>query len=318
MKNMKKSIILFGAVAIALLMVSSATAVPRTNSEPMMEKIEQIEELERLMSEQNLGDLFNFEGMDEGTIQGTMEQLNNFMVEQGIDGLNFQEMYTNFSVEDFMDYITSDGFAELFNHDDIQNLLDSDDYNNYIINNETVASFINSEFLNSFLVCDFAQQILNNIKGEEGSSAVVSQTTEVINRQTTSTQQNLLIAGEENLILEGTFTINSEEITQINSEDATTLFNAMLVGSFAYILGGPEPQFSFQEFIFWFLLIVLELTLDLLFALATLIEFTLVAIAVIAVAMIVIPLAILLGIIIFPFYVLAVIIVGIASLFGWV
>lgn len=39
MKQMKKSIILFGAVAIALLMVSSVTAVPKVNSEPLNDYI---------------------------------------------------------------------------------------------------------------------------------------------------------------------------------------------------------------------------------------------------------------------------------------
>ena len=42
-EKMKKSIILLGAIAVALLMVSSATAVPTTSSETVMNKIEAFE-----------------------------------------------------------------------------------------------------------------------------------------------------------------------------------------------------------------------------------------------------------------------------------
>ena len=42
---MKKTLIVLGAVAIALLMVSSATAVQQTSSETVMKKVKQIEKI---------------------------------------------------------------------------------------------------------------------------------------------------------------------------------------------------------------------------------------------------------------------------------
>jgi len=41
---MKKSLIIFGAIAVVLLMVSTATAVPQVNSTPLMKVVSKIEQ----------------------------------------------------------------------------------------------------------------------------------------------------------------------------------------------------------------------------------------------------------------------------------
>ena len=63
MKNMKKSIIIFGAVAITFLMVSSVTAVPQVSSQPLVEQIEKTEQKEGIPIEDIIGlsDFTNFE-----------------------------------------------------------------------------------------------------------------------------------------------------------------------------------------------------------------------------------------------------------------
>jgi len=326
MKNMKKNIMLFVAVAIALLMVSSATAVPQTNSEPVMEKIEQLEELGRLMSEQNLGDIFNLDGIDEESIEGAINQLNNFLIEQGIGSFNVQEMNTDFLVEDFMDYILSDEFVDLFNHDDIQTALNSGDYNDYITNDETINSILNSEFFNSFLNCDFAQQILENIDNGGDSTVIISQTTQ--------TQQSPLNTGGGNLILEGTTIIGFEQTTQTNLEDAKTLYNALFVGLMANFLPDVVPLpfggileailFLIQQWNTWCVILLiafnglpvrtlLAVTMILLIdAIALVIGVVLVGSAAILIAALAIgmtPVLIALAILIFPFYILLIIII---------
>jgi len=326
-------------------MVSSATAVPQTNSEPVMEKIEQLEELEKLMLEQNLGDIFNLDGMDEESIEGAINQLNNFLIEQGIGSFNVQEMNTDFSVENYMAYISSDEFVDLFNHDDIQTALNSDNYNDYFTNNETVIYLRNSEFFNSFLNCDFAQQILDNINNGDDSNILVSQTTStqqnplnigeggtiVIVSQTTGTQQSPLNTEGENLVLEGTATIGSEQTTQTNPEDAKTLFNALFVGLMANILLDIKPLplgaiidailFLIWQWNTWCVLLLmvwngnpvmtlLIITMILLVdAIALVTGVVLVGSAAILIAVLAIVVGIPLAIIIFPFYILAILLV---------
>jgi len=43
---MKKYILFFGSIFISLLMISTVTAVPKVNSDPLMDKIQEFEEME--------------------------------------------------------------------------------------------------------------------------------------------------------------------------------------------------------------------------------------------------------------------------------
>jgi len=327
MKNIKKNIILFVAVTIALLMVSSATAVPQTNSEPVMEKIEQLEELEKLMLEQNLGDIFNLAEMDEESIEEAMNQLNNFLIGQGVGSFNVQEMNADFSAENYMAYISSDEFADLFNHDDIQTALNSGDYNDYITNDETINSILNSEFFNSFLNCDFAQQILDNINGGGDSTVINSQTT-------TQTQQAPLNTGRGNLILEGTTIIGFEQTIQTNPDDAEILYNALFVGLMAKFLQDIQPLpfggileailFLIQQWNTWCVILLIAfnglpvrtllavtmiLIIDAIALVAGVVLVGTAAILIVALAIGMTPVLIALAILIFPFYILAIILV---------
>ena len=80
MKNMKKSIIIFGAVAITFLMVSSVTAVPQVSSQPLVEQIEKTEQKEGIPIEDIIGlsDFTNFEADKENVLK-LMGKLGNFL-----------------------------------------------------------------------------------------------------------------------------------------------------------------------------------------------------------------------------------------------
>ena len=63
---MKKTLIALGSLVVVLLMVSNATAVPQTNSQPVMKSIDQMEEIKESMKVlpknifDNLIELLNF------------------------------------------------------------------------------------------------------------------------------------------------------------------------------------------------------------------------------------------------------------------
>ena len=46
---MKKYILFFGSIFISLLMISTVTAVPKVNSDPLIDKIQELEEMEKMI-----------------------------------------------------------------------------------------------------------------------------------------------------------------------------------------------------------------------------------------------------------------------------
>ena len=47
--EMKKYILFFGSIFISLLMISTVTAVPKVNSDPLIDKIQELEEMEKMI-----------------------------------------------------------------------------------------------------------------------------------------------------------------------------------------------------------------------------------------------------------------------------
>lgn len=84
MKNVKKIFTIFGAVALALLMVSSATAVPQVNSQPLVKQINKEEQ-----TENSLDTLMN----DIGLLSNSGFSVNDFDADLFKDILSFQEDY---------------------------------------------------------------------------------------------------------------------------------------------------------------------------------------------------------------------------------
>ena len=131
MGNMKKGIIVFGAVAIALLMVSSATAVQQVNSKPVIGYIKS--ETESLVEEAQ----------------------ENFYLD-----IN-QYFQDSFDLEGFFDYLVSDEFIDLLN--DNYNLIVSHEGFEMLYNMELIQSFLQSEEFINFMYTDEVQYIIDNL-----------------------------------------------------------------------------------------------------------------------------------------------------------
>jgi hypothetical protein len=275
METIKKTLVVFGAVVIAMLMVSTATAVPQVQSKPVMDKIEQTEKANNLPFNQDALNKLLSGNVNEADLNSIAEQLNNFLVEQGISEVNLQEqMNTNtFTLSDFIDYFTSMEFANLFMNSDIQNLLNSQNYNSFY-NNDSVQTYLNSDEFAAFMNTDIAQQFLANINGggssnpqsQETSSVVNQVNTVVVGQKASATSNNAAVeqtsinnvATGQNVVagVESTTTVGTTPSLQIGatSTDKFNLFAGLFLGIFAYILGGPEPGLFF--FIFEALLII--------------------------------------------------------------
>lgn len=142
----KKYVIGLGAVAIALLMVSTVTAVPQTQSKPVMDKIEQQETLtSQLMSiyntlnaggklsaeeQQNLNidattelqKLYDEEGFLNHLVSDEVIQLLNEYYIAFVSDSSFQSIFNSDAIQQF---IQTDGFIEFMNSDELQYVLDN-------------------------------------------------------------------------------------------------------------------------------------------------------------------------------------------------
>jgi hypothetical protein len=129
MKHTKKNIIFFGAVAIALLMVSSVTAVPQVNSEPLNKYLEK-DEIEAKM-ENILGTITDLDEFSIDEFVGYYSGLHDIVIdsqEGEFLSINSEVNYYTFSSEEIMiflkdffqsyelfDYCLSDEFDNLAN-----------------------------------------------------------------------------------------------------------------------------------------------------------------------------------------------------------
>lgn len=138
MKHMKKSIIVFGAITIAILMVSTATAVETVNSEPAMDYVEQLEQAQNL--------------------PGIYEELSSLDIDE-LTELN--ESIPPEYIEELWNYFRSVEFANLMHEDEIQSFLYSDKYLEFF-NGEDVQNFVNSDEYAVFLNSDTCQIFLDN------------------------------------------------------------------------------------------------------------------------------------------------------------
>ena len=136
---------IFGAVTIALLMFSSATAVPQVNSEPVMEKISAID-------------------MDELLSCYTSIEFAEYLHE-----------------DENQDFLYSDWYLDFYNSDNVQNFINTDNFqlfltsdicqiflNNYYNVNESIPSVYNN------------QEIIVNIQQLEKTTTIPQTTQNII------------------------------------------------------------------------------------------------------------------------------------------
>jgi len=167
MKNVKKSIILFGAVAIALLMVSTVTAVPQVNSEPVMDYVEQIEQLQELLDD--FGEDLDYINIDSFLLHLESTEVVNIIEEEVLALFMSTEFAELMHEDEIQNYLYSDNYLEFFNGEDVQNIVNSDEY----------ATFLDSElcqtFLDNYFSCDEtffspSGQISEPLNSEKGIS----------------------------------------------------------------------------------------------------------------------------------------------------
>lgn len=87
MKKMKKTILFFGTIAIVLLMISSATAVPNTNSNVVTKRLETNNSIEQILEKSVNGfiqDLIAFIQAIIALVQEVMRLINNIQIIAGI------------------------------------------------------------------------------------------------------------------------------------------------------------------------------------------------------------------------------------------
>jgi hypothetical protein len=212
MENVKKTLIVFWAVVIAILMVSVASAVPQVQSEPVMDKLEQIEKADNLKVDQ--------------------ETLNK-IISGDLNEADLQAIANNLDLNGFVNYFTSTKFANFFKSANVQNFLNSQEYNNFY-NSDAVVTIRNSEQFTNFLNSDIAQQFLVNINGGGGNSnpqsqgvtSTVSQINSVVGQKVAITSNN--VAVNQNVVCvgaQGVMAIRGQSV-QINTQ-ANNAFNVL-------------------------------------------------------------------------------------------
>lgn len=186
MKDIKKSIIVFGAVAIALLIVSSVTAVGQVYSEPVMKNIESEKQKEIIANQ--LETMWNQLLEEESLVA-------EFQENSAIDP--FQDFEDLFDMEGFVSYITSDDFIDLLNNN--YNDIVSNDGFQYLYNTVYVQEYLQSDEFIAFMNTDEVQYIIDNLNIGSGSpqGTYVTETSgSNLNSQVVSTGVRQQISGE--------------------------------------------------------------------------------------------------------------------------
>ena len=137
-RTTRKYGIVFGAAALAILLVSTSTVVAQVNSETLME---QIDEYEQSIT------LSNFE----------LENIENIL-----------------DLEGFRDHFTSENFADFIKSDDLQNIIASDLFLN-IYNTQAVQDFIQSDIFTDFYNSDEAQIFLSNYYDDDDQGLQINE-----------------------------------------------------------------------------------------------------------------------------------------------
>lgn len=237
----------FGAVAIALLMMSTVTAVPLEQSKPVMDKAAQIEEIEQLMNEQSIKNILASYGFSETEtleITAQSQTLPHFDNELTITSLD--ELFDLIDMEGLSDYFTSVNFANFMKSDGMQDLLDSDIFLD-VYNCDVIQDFIQTDVFTDFLNSDEVQIFLDNFNdgNNELSQTVYNQLNEYtsLNLQTTVVSEEMqALLLDSNAITptvasttnDATFTSTESGYNEISVEDILYVLAAVLA---ALIIG---------------------------------------------------------------------------------
>jgi hypothetical protein len=174
MKNLKKNIILLGAFAIALLVMSTATALPQVQSKPVMDQIQQKEAIKN-----QLMTIYN-QLKNQGDLAVGSQQNPHMNPSDDLDKL--------FDEEGFLNHLTSDTFIQFLNNN--YNSIASDSLFQDFYNSESIQEFTQSDEFVAFMNSDEIQYVLDHFN--PGSN---NQIIETLERTTTTFGGNSVIAG---------------------------------------------------------------------------------------------------------------------------
>lgn len=251
-KNIRKSIMIFGAVAIALLMTSTVTAVPKVQSTPITEKVEQIEKTKQLISEQNINDIpisCGFSQTEINKITTQSETLLYFDNEPTISSLDeLVNLLVNLiDMDGLAAHFTSVNFANFIKIDEIQDLIESELFLN-IYNTDVIQDFIETDIFTDYMNCDELQIFLDNYYGDDNDLTLTESMQ--LNQYTSSNLQAIAaseklqtIASGLNRVIspESSITANSilesNELTnyEISIENISIYFAYLLFGIITWI-----------------------------------------------------------------------------------
>jgi|GEM_PF-7035982 len=242
-KNIKKSVMVFGAVAIAILMTSTVTAVPLEQSKPVMDKVEQNENLKQLTNEQNLKNILISYGFSETETPGIIAQSQTLpYIDNELTITSLDELINLIDMDGLASHFTSVNFANFIKTDEIQDLIESELFLD-IYNSDVIQDFIQTDIFTDYMNCDELQILLDNLYGDDND--LLQTVSEQTNQYTSSNLQTITRSEELQTIASGLNCVISPEssITTNSILESNELINYEISIEnisvyFAYLLFG--------------------------------------------------------------------------------
>jgi len=154
--------IVFGAVAIVLIMVSSASAVSSVNGASVIRAAKTMREAQSLPSK------------SEELISSDLEDSKS----EELISSDLEELLEILDIDGFREFFTSNDFADIMKSDEIQRIINSKAYLR-VYNHEATSDFLNSEIFQDFINSDEAQIYLDNYFGDDGDDTIPSEVQQV-------------------------------------------------------------------------------------------------------------------------------------------
>lgn len=194
MNNLKKNLIGFGAIVVAMLIISTVTAVGQVESKPVMDKIAQQESLSSLFEE-----IVNVAKLNNQNLDISSQQ----QIEQFLQSVNSSEFLNCTKNIDFLGIITSDWFINLMNNHEIYNVITGNDFSTLYNTNE-VQNFVNNQIFMDFFNSDDCQYVLDHLNIGNGGMQISSQ------------NSNMVLSSQQK-----TMTVNTQQASQ--TQQTTTM-----------------------------------------------------------------------------------------------
>lgn len=234
MKNLKKNIMIFGAVVIAILLVSVVTVVGQVQSKPVMDEIQKNESLFSLFQE-----LENSMGINNQNLDINSQQ----EIEQFLQNINSSELLNYLQNLDISDIITSDEFINFMNSPEIYDFITSNEFST-LYNTNAVQNFISSELFIDFFNSDACQYFLDHLNIGNGGTQLNSQNSNTV----LQSQPNTMTVNKQQVLqtLQTTITGRSTQSMPTSSQQIAPA--AQMQGQINMIIGDGTLLLIFLAF----------------------------------------------------------------------